>query len=282
MLQNLFKRYLNNSSSDDNYKQWLFSLKKERIFQAILKAQELCIDNFSKFTYQGFGENGAIELASMIVMNLYLLEKENRQSSQQFLSDILYGIESYTNKKFDILTLSDYWEEVIEDQSSLTVTQWHDTYNYLKDNLNWWIQMQGISKGCYTDRAIYQNLRKEDQVEWLYKKIVIKYNPDINYGLVYPTYHFYPGTPRCPICNTSMFKSVFPIGKEYRIKSQNGTFAIKRIFTCYKCQTFYAPVPGYRLSEQKLFERKIQDLNEYQAVLNHLDTLTTKVGRQDI
>lgn len=266
------------------YRDWLSSLKTEDLFKLLLDAQMFCEENIPHFTYRGFGVNGSTEFASIFLMYFYLLETVDEQSSEEFLLDILYGIKAYTDKKFDILGLSTYWDQIINKQLSLTLNQWHYTYNYLKDNLDWWIQMQGISKACYIDELMYKNLKKHKQAKWIYREIEIEYDENLNYNPadIFPTYHFYPGTPRCPICNKSMFKSIFPIGKEFSIKCKLESFSIKRIFTCHKCQTFYAPVPGYFLSERNLLECKIQDSSEYQAFLNMFDILTTKEGRDDV
>ncbi|ANQ54693.1 hypothetical protein BG95_08985 [Thermosipho sp. 1063] len=66
------------------------------------------------------------------------------------------------------------------------------------------------------------------------------------YYFTYPTKNFYISSYVCPICGNQLFKTVFH--NDFEIETEDGKILIPRIFTCGKCQAFFAPKPGYRLS----------------------------------
>lgn len=94
--------------------------------------------------------------------------------------------------------------------------------------------------------------------------------------------NFYIGATVCPYCNRPMFKTVFPVGEEYKISTARGNVQIKRVFTCPSCKVFVAPVPGYRVSDGMVFEKKLLNDEDYKGVLIHMDNCGSLKGRNDL
>ncbi|WP_252223892.1 MULTISPECIES: hypothetical protein [unclassified Clostridium] len=68
-----------------------------------------------------------------------------------------------------------------------------------------------------------------------------------------------------------MFKTVFPVGEEYKIDTSIGGVQIKRAFTCTLCKVFFAPIPGNRIFDGSLFEIKFLTESCYKDALIHMD-----------
>lgn len=105
--------------------------------------------------------------------------------------------------------------------------------------------------------------------------------------------NWYPSSYGCRTCPSPMFKTVFPTGREVEIATNdhaNPAIAIKRLFTCARCQRFVTTaVPeddlgvagGGYLSEPNNFEYLCGSTAEYQELLEATNAKGTTVGRQD-
>jgi hypothetical protein len=94
--------------------------------------------------------------------------------------------------------------------------------------------------------------------------------------------NFYIGAPVCPHCNEFMFKTVFPVGGEYKIDTSKGFVQMKRVFTCVLCKVFFTPIPGNRVSDGMVFERKFLSKGDYVDALEHMDKYGSLKGRMDL
>lgn len=117
---------------------------------------------------------------------------------------------------------------------------------------------------------------------WNLISCVIELDNNPYYGPQVIEKNFYIGSPACPHCNRSMFKTVFPIGEEYKIDTSRGVVQIKRVFTCPLCKVFFAPIPGNRISDGMLFERKFLSESDYKEVLVDMDKCGSLKGRGDL
>jgi hypothetical protein len=94
--------------------------------------------------------------------------------------------------------------------------------------------------------------------------------------------HWYPSAYRCNKCYDELYKTVFPIGREFQIKLPGeGTWHIKRAFTCPTCERIYAPKPGYRYTElYATYQAKNEQ--DYREKVTMMGVYGTTEGRQDI
>ena len=92
---------------------------------------------------------------------------------------------------------------------------------------------------------------------------------------------FYESSYACPKCGHAMYKTVFPIGGEYKITMSNGkTGYMKRVFTCPDCHYFVTAALD-RLSDGKVIEFSCADSSEYNELLDDMDIHGTTQGRRD-
>ena len=79
--------------------------------------------------------------------------------------------------------------------------------------------------------------------EWILKKMRVP-EPDkpTLFDFLFPpkpTGNFYASSYACPYCGDWLYKTIFPIGKEYPIQTNtNKSVKMKRVFVCGACQTF--------------------------------------------
>lgn len=92
---------------------------------------------------------------------------------------------------------------------------------------------------------------------------------------------FYISSYRCPICGRHVYKTVFPIGGEFPIRTTNGYISMKRIFTCKTCLRFFTPLPGHKLSYGQYYFLRLETLDEYKMLLETYDEHGTTDGRPD-
>lgn len=92
---------------------------------------------------------------------------------------------------------------------------------------------------------------------------------------------FYISSYRCPICGRHVYKTVFPIGGEFPIRTSNGYISMKRIFTCKTCLRFFTPLPGHKLSYGQYYFLRLETLDEYKMLLETYDEHGTTDGRPD-
>ncbi|MBQ2897920.1 MAG: hypothetical protein IJE46_06355 [Clostridia bacterium] len=95
---------------------------------------------------------------------------------------------------------------------------------------------------------------------------------------------FYDSSYACPFCGKPMYKTVFPVGREYPIKvNMSGTAGnayMKRVFTCPDCR-YFATAAISRLSDGTIYEKKVTSNDEYNRLLNALSLAGTTQGRPD-
>lgn len=94
--------------------------------------------------------------------------------------------------------------------------------------------------------------------------------------------NFYRSSYACPYCKGVMLKTVFPPKGEYMIRTTEGAEYLKRAFTCPKCKTVIAPIPGNKLDIGKIIEKKYDRNNEYVERINDMDGVATTQGRPDL
>lgn len=94
--------------------------------------------------------------------------------------------------------------------------------------------------------------------------------------------NFYISSKTCPICSTTMFKTVFPVDGEYPIQSNTGAIALKRVFTCNKCLNFYTAPIGKGISCGTVFVNSCKTLSQYKFELQSMDSCGTTNGRSDL
>jgi transcription elongation factor Elf1 len=126
------------------------------------------------------------------------------------------------------------------------------------------------------------NARKWGQLyqEWLKDYVDGFYNAHYDIAKYLGPY-WYPSAYRCEECAGELFKTVFPVGREFMAKMRNETWAIKRAFTCHSCNIIYAPKPGYRYTEDKAI-CKFFNRDEYLHAIRTMGSESTTTGRNDI
>lgn len=117
--------------------------------------------------------------------------------------------------------------------------------------------------------------------EWKSDRGYFEEDGDIQRFSPFLTDKFYISSYRCPICGRHMYKTVFPIGGEFPIRTTNGYISMKRIFTCKTCLRFFTPLPGRKLSCGQYYSLKVDTHDEYEFLLATFDEHGSTVGRPD-
>lgn len=93
--------------------------------------------------------------------------------------------------------------------------------------------------------------------------------------------NFYISSYACPYCGDPMFKTIFPIGREYNIKVRSqGTVKMKRVFTCFRCFAFYSATRD-KLSDGVVYEYKTDDFWEHDDYVCDMEIHGTTQARPD-
>lgn len=75
----------------------------------------------------------------------------------------------------------------------------------------------------------------------------------------------------CPVCRSGLHMVVYPVGKEFRIETEEGAVLLARAFTCNYCCRFYTPRPRKLLLEGDVycmdFEGDRKAYEDYLALL---------------
>lgn len=96
-----------------------------------------------------------------------------------------------------------------------------------------------------------------------------------------PTGNFYESSYVCPYCGDWLYKTVFPIGREYSIQTNtNGITKIKRVFGCASCQIFLTAAID-KLSDGLVYELKLSNKSDFQTILLDMNSKGTTEGRPD-
>lgn len=93
--------------------------------------------------------------------------------------------------------------------------------------------------------------------------------------------NFYASSYECPYCGDVLYKTVFPVGGEYRIETETDTVWLKRVFTCERCMKFLSAIPGGKLSDGVFLEKTFITDGSYRETLFKMDTCGSRVGRPD-
>ena len=93
----------------------------------------------------------------------------------------------------------------------------------------------------------------------------------------YKTLNFYVSSYVCPECKKNMLKTVFPFDLNFRIVE--GNVSVSRVFICEKCKTLHIPSPGYKLSRNNGFYKKL-DPKTFEEFVYFLDSKGSIIGRQ--
>lgn len=94
--------------------------------------------------------------------------------------------------------------------------------------------------------------------------------------------NFYASSYECPDCGGVLYKTVFPVGGEYRIETEDGTVWLKRVFACERCKKFLSAVPGKKLSAGVFLEKTFIIDESYREMLFKMDACGSRVGRSDV
>lgn len=93
---------------------------------------------------------------------------------------------------------------------------------------------------------------------------------------------FYISSYGCPKCNIPIYKTVFQPSEEFPINTIRGKVFIKRVFVCPNCRTYYAPHPGFRLSDNNGYYLECPDIISYQYNFIKMNDLGSTKGRLDL
>lgn len=95
--------------------------------------------------------------------------------------------------------------------------------------------------------------------------------------------NWYPSSHPCHCCENLVFKTVFPVGKEFPIiTNKKEPMRIKRAFTCVFCQFIFAPLPGYRYTDLNYEIFQALDEKEYLQRILIMGVNGTTEGRPDL
>lgn len=94
--------------------------------------------------------------------------------------------------------------------------------------------------------------------------------------------NFYMSSYECPYCNKPLYKTVFPLNREYQIYTKIKTINLKRVFTCESCLAFFTAPTGSRLKDGILFTVKYDNKDDYFEKLRDMDNKGTTEGRSDL
>ncbi|MSS64534.1 coiled-coil domain-containing protein [Velocimicrobium porci] len=64
---------------------------------------------------------------------------------------------------------------------------------------------------------------------------------------------FYPVDYLCPSCKEKLFISLYPVGREFPIETEEGKVYLARAYTCNHCNCFYTPRPDKLLQEGDIY-----------------------------
>lgn len=83
----------------------------------------------------------------------------------------------------------------------------------------------------------------------------------------------------CPVCGEKLHMVVYPIGKEFRIETEEGGVLLARACTCGHCNSFYTPRPGKMISQGDVYRMQFGDDREaYEDYLELLGRNGQKVS----
>ena len=76
--------------------------------------------------------------------------------------------------------------------------------------------------------------------------------------------NFYVTLYKCPCCKSNpLYKTSFPLGKEYKIKTSVGFIYMEEIFTCPNCCRIFTPLQDEDFEYGEVFTLKLSDEKEY-------------------
>ena len=77
-------------------------------------------------------------------------------------------------------------------------------------------------------------------------------------------YNFYVTLYKCPCCKSNpIYKTEFPIGKEYKITTTKGFIYMEEVFTCPNCYTIFTPLQDENFDYGEVFTIKLNTEKEY-------------------
>ena len=131
-----------------------------------------------------------------------------------------------------------------------------------------------------------QELKRKQQLFWVKRyRYVVENDDSAFFSAVskkpYIGTNFYASSYQCPDCGGVLYKTVFPVGGEYRIETETGDIGLKRVFTCERCKKFLTALPGGKLSDGSFLEKTFTSDGSYQEMLSKMDTRGSRVGRPD-
>lgn len=75
----------------------------------------------------------------------------------------------------------------------------------------------------------------------------------------------------CPDCGEGLHMVVYPVGKEFRIETEEGAVLLARAFACDKCKKFYTPRPEHLLADGDIYCMDFE--GDGKAYLDYLELL---------
>jgi hypothetical protein len=118
-------------------------------------------------------------------------------------------------------------------------------------------------------------------VQWQFKEVIVRNASDVEVFSANPPIigNFYVSSYACPYCGKAMYKTVFPVGEEYPIKTNRGNKCMKRVFTCLKCFKFLTAVDD-KLNSGRVYELAVTG-SSYREILEDMNINGTTSGRPD-
>ena len=205
-------------------------------------------------------------------------------SYKEFRNVYNYLRNNYIDKIHSLEFNDGNMQEEVYRQFYAKFTEIYNSTNGFKEMLDFY-----TSKGLKIKDDIHFNVAndKNDILKhtllrkWKSKKRNLEEDVDIQQLPPLLTDKFYISSYRCPFCGKHMYKTVFPIGGEFPIRTADGYISMKRVFTCKTCLKFFTPLPEHKLSCGQYYSLKLKTLDEYKMLLETFDNHGTTVGRPD-
>ncbi len=205
-------------------------------------------------------------------------------SYKEFRNVYNYLRNNYIDKIHSLEFNDGNMQEEVYRQFYAKFTEIYNSTNGFKEMLDFY-----TSKGLKIKDDIHFNVAndKNDILKhtllrkWKSKKRNLEEDADIQQLPPLLTDKFYISSYRCPFCGRHMYKTVFPIGGEFPIRTADGYISMKRVFTCKTCLKFFTPLPEHKLSCGQYYSLKLKTLDEYKMLLETFDNHGTTDGRPD-
>lgn len=223
----------------------------------------------------------------------------NRVEAENFSSQLLQGIIKDFDKKAHIGAINSngkIYEIIFQGNKNYndfpnSEPQAGNKVTFYSQTINGYLYATDI---MYANKGIGKEVDDEgESVKWTKENLEIK-NMDmdtlyylLSNGLRDRFGNVYISDYACPICNSPLYKTVFPVGEEYPIEVQEDVncnsihiHKMKRVFTCTQCKSYFTSVK-LRLSEGAVYQLETEDDKQYFQLFNKFNEKGTTEGRMD-